>query len=221
TGVTRVVLDIDPAHGGRASLAALEAQHGPLPTTAVTLTGGGGEHRHFLPVPGLRNSIGKIAPGLDIRAEDGYVLLPPSKNAAGKPYIWADDRAVNPLSPDVLETITRQPREMTPSDFSGKKAYFPWDTFSRYGRGALARAQAHILEADNGERNKVLFGETKDIMRLVNGGEIDVSELKVLRDAALQVGLGYHETQHTMGSAYNSVGSEYRTAPNYRKYDRG
>jgi hypothetical protein len=51
------------------------------------LTGGGGEHRHFAPVPGLRNSVGVIAPGLDIRAEGGYVLVPPSDHVSGGEYV--------------------------------------------------------------------------------------------------------------------------------------
>src|SRR5262249_61762367 len=83
TGVTRTVLDVDLATGGRESLARLEAQYGPLPVTAKVLTGGGGEHYHFARVPGLRNSAGKIAPGLDIRGEGGYVLLPPSTHISG------------------------------------------------------------------------------------------------------------------------------------------
>ena len=42
-----VVLDIDPRHGGNEALAALIAEHGPLPPTPVCRTGGGGEHYYF------------------------------------------------------------------------------------------------------------------------------------------------------------------------------
>jgi bifunctional DNA primase/polymerase-like protein/AAA domain-containing protein len=87
TGIRRTVLDVDVKAGGHESLARLEAQHGELPTTATVLTGGGGEHRHLASVPGLRNSAGKIAPGLDIRGEDGYVLLPPSNHVSGGTYL--------------------------------------------------------------------------------------------------------------------------------------
>jgi Bifunctional DNA primase/polymerase, N-terminal/AAA domain/Primase C terminal 1 (PriCT-1) len=94
TGARRAVLDVDPDKGGRTSLAALEAKYGLLPVTATTVTGGGGEHRHYAPVSGLRNSVGVIAPGLDIRAEGGYVLVPPSNHVSGGEY--ADD-ALAPL----------------------------------------------------------------------------------------------------------------------------
>ncbi len=89
TGTVRVVLDVDPRAGGRESLARLEAQHGPMPATPRTRTGGGGDHYSFAPVRGLRNSAGNLAPGLDIRAEGGYVLLPPSSHVSGG--VYADD----------------------------------------------------------------------------------------------------------------------------------
>jgi hypothetical protein len=84
---TGAVLDVDAGKGGRETLAALEAQHGPLPVTPKVLTGGGGEHYHFAPVPRLRNSAGKVGPGLDIRGEGGYVLLPPSNHVSGGTYL--------------------------------------------------------------------------------------------------------------------------------------
>ena len=87
TGMTSTVLDVDPAKGGRETLARLEAEYGPLPLTPKVLTGGGGEHYHFAPVAGLRNSSGKVGPGLDIRGEDGYVLLPPSTHVSGGVYL--------------------------------------------------------------------------------------------------------------------------------------
>jgi hypothetical protein len=86
TGITAVVLDIDPARGGEMTLAQLEAEHGPLPATPKVLTGGGGWHLYFAPVPGLRNSAGRIGPGVDVRAEDGYVLVPPSNHVSGGCY---------------------------------------------------------------------------------------------------------------------------------------
>jgi hypothetical protein len=85
------VLDIDPRHGGPARLAELEAAHGPLPATRVSLSGrgDGGQHRWFLH-PGGPLSASRLGPGLDIKTHAGYVLLPPSHHpATGKPYTWA------------------------------------------------------------------------------------------------------------------------------------
>jgi len=204
-----LVLDFDPRNY-TADTAAANLQ---IPPTKMALSPGGGYHKYFTVPEGLEFK-GTLAPGIDVKAGGkGYVLLPPSKTEHGGAYIWADDGPARLLPADALNVIIRKPRAMTPTDFSGEKAYFPWETASRYGAGALASATAHILEADNGERNKRLFGETKDIVRLVNGGEIDVARLAELRDAALQAGLEYHETQATMESAYNSAGTEYRKAP--------
>jgi len=85
-----VVLDIDPRHGGNESLAALIAEHGPLPPTPVCRTGGGGEHYYFAaPSEPLQSSAGLLGKGLDIRAEGGMVVAPPSDHASGAPYVWS------------------------------------------------------------------------------------------------------------------------------------
>jgi DNA-binding transcriptional ArsR family regulator len=88
------VVDIDPRHGGDHALEALEAQHGPLPETPEVLTGGGGRHLYFRSVPGLQNSAGLVAQGIDVRATGGYVLLPPSTHANGGVY---QDEVSRPL----------------------------------------------------------------------------------------------------------------------------
>lgn len=87
------VLDVD-GEAGKASLAALEGQHGPLPVTLVSLTGrgDGGEHRWFnYPAAReIRGSAGKLGEGLDIRGAGGYVIVPPSIHETGRAYQWAD-----------------------------------------------------------------------------------------------------------------------------------
>jgi hypothetical protein len=74
-------LDIDPRHGGDESLKKL----GPLPETATVQTGGGGRHLHFKYPDGLsiRNSAGKLGPGLDIRGAGGNLVAPPSLHVSG------------------------------------------------------------------------------------------------------------------------------------------
>ena len=74
------VLDVDVKNGqpGLASLAKLVETHGPLPTTLVAETRSGGFHYYFKHVEGARNSASKIAPGIDVRADGGYVIAPPS-----------------------------------------------------------------------------------------------------------------------------------------------
>jgi hypothetical protein len=85
-----VVMDIDPAHGGERSLADLVARYGALPATLIAHTGGGGQHHYFSapadPVP-VRSRVG-LAPGIDVRAEGGMIVAPPSIHPSGGHYEW-------------------------------------------------------------------------------------------------------------------------------------
>ena len=85
-----VVLDVDPDAGGSESLAKLERAGGPVPMTARARTGGGGIHVFFRN-PGwteIRNSARLLGPGLDVRGEGGYVVVPPSRTQSS--YQWVD-----------------------------------------------------------------------------------------------------------------------------------
>jgi hypothetical protein len=86
-----LVLDIDEDKGGLRSLAKLVARHGPMPLTWRCRTGSG-QHLYFLLPEGrdCRNSAGRLGPGLDIRAEGGYVVAPPSIHRSGRQYRWLD-----------------------------------------------------------------------------------------------------------------------------------
>ncbi|MDI6720357.1 MAG: bifunctional DNA primase/polymerase [Methanomicrobiales archaeon] len=82
------VLDVDPRHGGDASLRGLMQQNGPLPETWTVATGGGGLHLYFRYPHGteIGNSANKVAPGIDVKGTGGYVLAPPSLHASGNRY---------------------------------------------------------------------------------------------------------------------------------------
>jgi hypothetical protein len=85
-----LVLDVDPGDGGLQSLNVLERRNGPLPSTARSRTGSGGVHAYFrYPAEKeVRNSAGWLGPGLDVRGEGGYVVVPPSRTHV--PYEWID-----------------------------------------------------------------------------------------------------------------------------------
>jgi bifunctional DNA primase/polymerase-like protein/primase-like protein len=94
-----VVIDIDPRHGGDESFAALEREHGEMPLTWRTITGGGGEHVLFACPDGveIRNVVAEqtenppLGRGIDIRARGGYIVVPPSRHISGRPYAWSVD----------------------------------------------------------------------------------------------------------------------------------
>lgn len=80
-----MVVDVDPKNGGENSWAALTTEHGAPTATRIHCTPSGGLHFFFHPDTPQRNSAGKVAPGIDIRATGGYVVAPPS-TVNGKPY---------------------------------------------------------------------------------------------------------------------------------------
>lgn len=93
TGVTSglVVLDVDNRHQGEQTLNRLMDRYGVLPKSWVVETGGGGLHFYFRhPRAEVRNSAGKLGPGVDVRGAAGYVVAPPSVHASGKSYRWSE-----------------------------------------------------------------------------------------------------------------------------------
>ena len=101
-----VVLDIDPRHGGEESIAGWARSDRHLPDTIEAATGGGGRHLYFrAPSVLLRNRVG-LASGIDLRANGGLVVAPPSIHPSGARYTWRsghapEDRALASL-PDWL-----------------------------------------------------------------------------------------------------------------------
>lgn len=109
-----VVLDIDPRHEGDDSLAVLERRHGALPHSIEALSGGGGRHVYFAH-PGriVRNKVG-LAPGVDLRADGGVVVVPPSIHASGRAYAWElshhpDETPLAPMPPWLLALVLGDP----------------------------------------------------------------------------------------------------------------
>lgn len=80
------VLDVDLRHGGDETLAQMERQYGALPRTAKVRTGGG--WHYYFRHPGGEVRSGKLGPGIDLKADGGYVVAPPSLHASGQSYEW-------------------------------------------------------------------------------------------------------------------------------------
>src|SRR5262245_32863043 len=100
TGGLIFVTEIDTPKGhsvdGFASLAKLEAEHGPLPATLTAESPSGSRHFYWrYPSGGLliRNSAGRLGPGIDVRGEGGMVIAPPSVRKDGE-YRWLNDLAI-------------------------------------------------------------------------------------------------------------------------------
>jgi hypothetical protein len=101
------VVDVDGLDA-EAELRKLEAEHGELPPSVEVITARG-RHIYFkAPQVPVRNSAGKIASGMDVRGDGGYVLTPPSMHPSGRRYCWSVDSANTFAAPPrwLLDKIT-------------------------------------------------------------------------------------------------------------------
>ncbi|HOX23508.1 MAG TPA: bifunctional DNA primase/polymerase, partial [Elusimicrobiales bacterium] len=108
-----VVVDVDVKNGAKGfeSLATL----GELPVTLAVQTPSGGQHLYHVAPGPLRCRIG-LLPGIDIKADGGYVVAPGS-TIDGKDYEWIDAEAQLVMLPD---TITKLMAEKKPVKASGE-----------------------------------------------------------------------------------------------------
>lgn len=103
-----VVLDVDGDEGTE-SLRRLERDHGDLPRMWSVVTPSGGQHFYFRhPGREVPSSAGKLGPGLDIRADGGYVIAPPSTG-----YEVDEEGPIAPL-PGWLQTMISTPSGPAP-----------------------------------------------------------------------------------------------------------
>lgn len=83
-----VVIDLDTKHDGLEHWRELADSNGGHPDCPVALTGGGGRHLLFRHREPVQNSVSVIGPGIDVRADGGYIIAAPSLHYSGKAYAW-------------------------------------------------------------------------------------------------------------------------------------
>jgi hypothetical protein len=167
------------------------------PATFTVKTPSHGEHRYYLAPSGVtnRNSAGKLSPGIDIRAEGGYVVAAPSVRADGC-YRITDRSDVAPLPAELAELLTATPprRLATPSRFARPAG-------KGYAETALANEIAAVRSAPEGTRNDTLCRAAFSLGQLVGTGQLgDRRVASELCAAALAVGLDESEAVATVRS---------------------
>jgi hypothetical protein len=165
SGMWATDLDVDPARkvDGKSTLDQLIAQRGALPPTWMTITPRGGRHLIWIWDPNIeiRNSVGKVGPGIDVRGNGGYVIWPPSRNATGGTYQWEPGGPQTAaLAPPWLIVLAK-----------AKKA-------SAYAKAALDRECKNVASAQPGTRNSTLNTAAFNLFQLVAGGVLDEQEVR-------------------------------------------
>jgi Bifunctional DNA primase/polymerase, N-terminal len=198
-----IVLDVDPRHGGFDSLAELEAEHDVLPHTWTVRTGGNGRHLYFAGPSGvtIRNSVGRLGPGLDIRGAGGFSIAPSSRHISGARYSWEapDEAPLAPMPTWLIDKLTPPPPPpICLAEFRANNS--PARAAARITAILLTVARAH-----QGERNQVAFWGACRLFDMVCEGAIDhaagMDALAQLRLAAAHAGLGPREINLTITSA--------------------
>lgn len=108
-GLIVIDLDVHEERGedGTDALWEWEREHGELPETVSAKTGSGGVHLYYQANTPISSSV-NTALGVDVRAEGGYVVAPPSVHPSGQPYAWEnspEDFGVAPADERVLEFV--------------------------------------------------------------------------------------------------------------------
>lgn len=105
-----VVIDVDTLNGhnvdGVGSMNAWQQEHEQLPATPLAISGSGSRH-YFFKLDGAKNATGVIE-GVDIRANGGYVILPPTADGRH----WETPPGVAMLAPAagaVIDLIEGRP----------------------------------------------------------------------------------------------------------------
>jgi len=165
-----LVLDIDPDHGGNETLAALEAEHGPLAPTVEQITGSGGRHLLFrFPGPEYRNTAGKVGHGIDSRGAGGYIVVAPSNHRSGNVYRWRDGHKPGQIeiaeAPNWLLDRRRKNGSQAPSQPRTSNG-----DARAYAEAALADEVKATATAQEGMRNDQLNRSAFALGQLVGSG---------------------------------------------------
>ncbi|GID94559.1 bifunctional DNA primase/polymerase [Amorphoplanes digitatis] len=200
----RVVLDIDPRNGGT-------VLRDLMPATRCARSGSGGWHLHYRH-PGGRLA-GKLRghPGIDVKADGGYVVAPPSIHPGTRqPYRWTGGRAEVEMPPPLIAAC--RPAEAPPA---GSPVTAPTPTTN--GRGISSPAAllaAHLdtlARAPEGRRRNTLYGVARGVARMVAAGALTATDAHtVLYQAGRAAGQTDRDTRAAIadGFRHESVATE-------------
>ena len=199
------VFDVDNHHGGDATLKDLESEHGVMPLTIEASTPRGGRHLYWQwPVDGpeIRNSAGRVGPGLDVRGEGGSIVLPPSVLADGRRYRWAKNGvrtfADAPAWLVMLALPPPPPPRPDPKPLSGD--------VDHYVAAAAASELTELENAAKGTRNDALNRAAFNLAQFVKAGALPAGWVQEqLETRAIGLGLPVIEARGTINSAFRAA----------------
>ena len=171
-----VGVDVDPAHGGDASLSGLMTER-LVPRTRHVHTGSGGLHLYYrhpghpLPSRPMPNR-----PGVDIKADGGYLVLPPSiHHRTGRPYEWGVAHEVVEMPPALVTACQPPLPADSPTPQTTPPTTIRGGGISHPDKLLTAHLDA-VRRAPQGRRRTTLYGAARGVARMVAAGAIDPAE---------------------------------------------
>jgi hypothetical protein len=197
------VVEVDTKEGhdvdGIASMAALEAEHGPLPKTRRAISPSGSIHYYFRhPGFAIKNSASVIGPGIDVRGDGGMVISPPSVKPSFGVYRWEDEFAPIADCPQWLldriaagkdtPALDDPEPELSISEQALAMVRPPVDHYAAYGaenrgtgvgyiQAALDGEYDAVVRAPKGKRNPQLNDSAVKLGHYVGSGVLDEQEV--------------------------------------------
>jgi hypothetical protein len=189
-----LVVDIDPRHGGDKTLAELIESHGELPVTTQAMTGGGGIHLLFKHPGGhIKSRPNALGPGIDIKADGGYIMAPPSVHPDGGLYRWAIHREeIEPVeTPEwMLAKLVQGENDINPSqeyccvsESPGNLDVCSSVSLSNCSSALLChttieQAIKETIPDSSGRRNRAVFDFARWLKAMPSLVDADVTELR-------------------------------------------
>lgn len=175
------VVDVDGEQGIE-SLNRLELIYGKL--DAPTVITGKGKHLYFkMPEIDIKSSVSKIADHIDIRANGGYVVAPPSVHENGHRYTW-ENFAPNQNFPEapnwLISLMTNAEKQTLP----------------------VSGVLEEISNAPQGQRNDTLYKRSISLIARAMRENVNTADIKEnIINAAMQSGLSTEEALKTFDNA--------------------
>ncbi|CAN7425735.1 bifunctional DNA primase/polymerase [Brucella pseudogrignonensis] len=203
------VLDIDPKHGGDETLAALESEHGALPSTLTAETTSGGRHYFFRHRQGVRNR-GALGSGVDVRGDGGYVIAAGSVPEVGLPYRWISEQEPVDAPDWLLELVLPRSYEskyIAAPSVSGK-------IDDRYVERAVQSELDDLALEPMGNRNNRLNDAAFRLGTFVGAGALAESEARaLLQDVARGWGRDWPRCVKTIDNGLAAGARSPRSVP--------
>ena len=165
SGLVAVDIDIRPNHTG---MSWLDENRYALPETRTHKTRSGGLHLLFRVPEGveIRNSASRLAPGVDVRGEGGYIILPPSPG-----YVVAD--GTEPADMPLWLIRACLPPEPAPAPPPPPPRQATRHGGTPYGLAALDAECNAVSRAPFGRQEPTLNEAGLKIGALIAGGELE------------------------------------------------